>query len=210
MRLLLPFAMLIIHEDFMFEYLVGTLTEAFPTKAIIETSGLGYAVNIPLSTYNKLPKIGSEVKIYLSLSIREDAHLLYGFFTREERDLFLSLCDVSGIGPKTALALIGHLEATDLYMAISQSQVSVLCKIPGVGKKTAERLVVELKDRLKVKNSLPPSIPKENSLAGDAISALINLGYNAIQAQKAVRTVLESNSNCKGLSELITSALRQI
>jgi holliday junction DNA helicase RuvA len=193
----------------MFEYIVGALTEAFPTKAIIETGGIGYAVNIPLSTYKKLPNIGSEVKIYLSLTIREDAHLLYGFFSKEERDLFLSVCEVSGIGPKTALSLIGHLEAADLYMAISQSQVSVLCKIPGVGKKTAERLVVELKDRIKVKNSPTSSLPKENSTSGDAISALINLGYNAIQAQKAVRSVLESKSSA-GLSELITSALRQM
>jgi Holliday junction DNA helicase RuvA len=194
----------------MFEYILGTLRDASFTKAIVEANGLGYAINIAINTYNKLPKLGSEVKLYLSLSIREDAHLLYGFLSLEERDLFLSLCAVSGIGPKTALALTGHLEAADLYMAISQAQVSVLCKIPGVGKKTAERLVVELRDKVKVKNSVTTSIPKENSLASDATSALINLGYNPIHAQKAVRSALESKSNCTTLSELITSALRQI
>lgn len=194
----------------MFEYIVGTLKDSSFSKAIVEANGFGYAIHISLNTYNKLPKLGAEVKIYLSLSIREDAHLLFGFLSIEERDLFLSLCEVSGIGPKTGLAITGHLDAADLYMAISQNQVSVLCKIPGVGKKTAERLVVELKDRVKVKNSLAVAMPKENSLAGDAISALINLGYNPLHAQKAVRSVLESKSDCTGLSELITTALRQI
>jgi len=197
----------------MFEYLRGQLTEAAPNKTVIEISGIGYAVSIPLSTYRKLPNIGATVRLYTCLSIREDAHILYGFLTCDERDLFISLCDVSGIGPKTALALIGHLEIHDLYTAISQAHISLLCKIPGVGKKTAERLVVELRDRIKshqLKNPLDLPSCKEPSTAADAISALINLGYNALQAQKAVHAAQATRSEAFSLPELIATALRQI
>ncbi len=197
----------------MFDYIRGELIEASPTKVTIETHGIGYAIHIPLSTYNKLPKAGTQVTLYLFQAIREDAHILYGFMTKDERDFFISLCSVSGIGPKTALALIGHLEATDLYMAIAQSQVSVLCKIPGVGKKTAERLVVELRDRMKApenKNFITDLPSSVSSITGDAINALIHLGYNALQAQKAVRAVLASKNDSPPLAELITLALRQI
>lgn len=197
----------------MFDYIHGELVESSITKAIVETAGIGYAVHIPLSTYNKLPSTGTKITLYLFQVIREDAHTLYGFLTRDERDFFISLCAVSGIGPKTALALIGHLEASDLYMAISQSQVSLLCKIPGVGKKTAERLVVELRDRIKAPESKIFSgglTTGAGSAVNDATSALIHLGYNALQAQKAVRAVLASRNDPPPIAELITLALRQI
>lgn len=217
MLLQLPYATLThslkIQGKLMFEYLRGQLTETSLTKAVIEAAGIGYAVLIPLSTYNRLPKIGSPIHLYTLLVVREDAHTLYGFLTSEERDLFISVCDVSGIGPKIALALIGHLDIGDLYTAISQGQVQLLCKIPGVGKKTAERLVLELRDRLKTplfKNSLGAPSGGGNSLTTDAVSALINLGYNALQAQKAVRTIQASRQEELSLPELITAALRQI
>ncbi len=197
----------------MFDYIRGELIETSPTKAVVDAGGIGYAILIPLSTFNKSPAIGSKISLYLSLVVREDAHTLYGFLTRDERDLFITLCDVSGVGPKTALALIGHLEANDLFMAIAHSQVAVLCKIPGVGKKTAERLVVELRDRIKApsgKNSPTTSPAGGGSVMNDAISALIHLGYNALQAQKAVRTVLATREKPPILAELITAALRQI
>jgi len=197
----------------MFDYLRGELVETSLTKAIIEANGVGYAIHIPLSTYNHLPPANTQVTLYLFQVIREDAHTLYGFMTRDERDFFISLCTVSGIGPKTALALIGHLDAADLYMAIAQSQISVLCKIPGVGKKTAERLVVELRDRIKApenKNFTTSSPVEVTSSSNDAVSALIHLGYNALQAQKAVRIVLASKNTPPPLAELITLALRQI
>jgi holliday junction DNA helicase RuvA len=197
----------------MFDYLRGDLVEASPTKAVVDVNNIGYAIHIPLSTYNKLPVIGSKITLYLFQVIREDAHTFYGFTTKDEREFFISLCTVSGIGPKTALALIGHLDAQDLYMAIAQSQVSVLCKIPGVGKKTAERLVVELRDRVKApenKHFIANGSREEKSAAGDAVSALIHLGYNALQAQKAVRAVLASKEAPPPLAELITLSLRQI
>lgn len=191
----------------MLEYIRGKLTEATPEKAVVETQGLGYRLYIPFSNYAKLPAVGKEVFLFVYAHIREDSHKQFGFLTREERDLFEQLNAVSGIGPKTALALVGHMELSDLYFAISQKNVAVLCKIPGVGKKTAERLVVELKDRLQKQT---PSAAGPSKSVEDAISALINLGYPALRAQKAVKTVLETAKAKPELSQLITLALRQI
>jgi Holliday junction DNA helicase RuvA len=192
----------------MLEYIRGKLTEATPEKAVIEIGGLGYLIYIPFNNYAKLPALGKEILLYISPYVREDCHKHFGFITREERDLFEQFHAISGIGPKTALALIGHLELSDLYFAISQKNVAVLCKIPGVGKKTAERLVVELKDRVQ-KHSL--ALPENKGKAvDDAIAALINLGYPPIRAQKAVKTVLESVKEKPELPQLITLALKQI
>jgi len=193
----------------MFEYVKGTLVEALPFKAVVDVGGVGYSIFIPLNTFGKLPKVGGPILLYLSPVIREDAHKLYGFLTRSERELFEKLIEVSGVGPKTGLALIGHLEIAELQLAIAQANITLLSKIPGIGKKTAERLTVELRD--KVKNLGLDSAPKAaSSLVADAASALSHLGYNALQAQKAVTTVLEKAKKEPTLSELITLALRAL
>ena len=119
----------------MYEYMKGKLVEASPSKATIDIGGIGYCLLIPLSNYSHLPPLGSEILFYVSLIIREDAHTLYGFLSRTERTLFEKLTSISGIGPKTALTLIGHLEPHDLQLAISQANVALLCKVPGIGKK---------------------------------------------------------------------------
>jgi len=198
----------------MFEYITGKLQEATLTKAVIDVQGLGYSLLIPFSNYGKLPSRGSLVTLYLSFVVREDSHRLYGFLTREERDLFESLIDVSGIGPKTGLALVGHMEIADLQAAISQGQTHAICKIPGIGKKTAERLVIEMRD--KVKKGLGKGLETDGTLSGetgvvaDAISALLNLGYNTAQAQKAIKTVMSKTTGDPELAKLITAALRVI
>jgi Holliday junction DNA helicase, RuvA subunit len=196
----------------MYEYIKGTLTESTPLKAVVETGGVGYGIHIPLSAYSKLPQLGKQVMLYLSYIVREDSQKFYGFLTQEERSLFEKVLEVSGIGPKTALALVGHLEVADLHMAIADGNVSLLSKVPGIGKKTAERLMVEMRD--KVKNLPLPvtgaGLPAEKGVASDAISALINLGYNPLQARKAIQAALAGAKEEPPLAQLITSALRQL
>lgn len=192
----------------MFEYIRGKLTVATPERATIEVGGLGYRLHIPFNCYTKLPAIGKEVLLFVYAHIREDSHRYFGFLTEQERDLFEQLNAISGVGPKTALALIGHMELAELHLAISQKNAMRLCKIPGIGKKTAERLLIELKDRVQKIPSLP--ISSVNKVADDAVGALINLGYPLPRCQRAIKQVLDSQEKSLELAELITLALRQI
>jgi Holliday junction DNA helicase RuvA len=134
--------------------------------------------------------------------------------TKEQRDLFESLIEVSGIGPKTALSLIGHMEPKELQAAISQEQIQLICKIPGIGKKTAERLIIEMRDKVKKMRGgttgLFPLEPSNQGVVADAISALVNLGYNSTQAQKAIKAAMAKNQEEPELAKLITAALRNI
>lgn len=197
----------------MLEYIRGKLTSSTPEKAVVEIDGLGYRVYIPFSTYAKLPAAGQEVLLYVSTVIREDHHRRFGFISQNERDLFEEFNQISGVGPKTALALVGNIDIVDLQAAVAQKNINALCKVPGIGKKTAERLVIELKDRLK-KLSMPPaaitSIGREAPAIEDAIAALINLGYPLPRAQKAVKLVIDHSEGEPELSKLITLALRHI
>ncbi|HEY2810025.1 MAG TPA: Holliday junction branch migration protein RuvA [Rhabdochlamydiaceae bacterium] len=196
----------------MFEYIKGTLTKTSPSTAIIDIQGLGYRLHIPLNNYGKLPQIGAQVLFYISTVIREDSHKFFGFLTQQERDLFENLIAISGIGPKTALALIGHMELCELQAAIAQSNVSLVCKIPGIGKKTAERLIIEMKDKVFIPLDTPDYDPplQQPRVIADAISALIHLGYNKAQSQKAVQFALKHTSTEPELAQLITSALRHM
>lgn len=196
----------------MIEYIKGILSYSTPVKTILEVGGIGYKIHIPLNNYSKLPPIGNEVCLFISSVIREDSHKYFGFLSAEERDLFETLTDVSGIGPKTALALLGHLEASDLQLAISQSDLSSICKVPGIGKKTAERLIVEMRDRFQANAIGTPvsSSKSEPTIIGDALRALINLGYQPLQAQKAVKAVIEEQKTEPDLGKLITFALRKL
>jgi holliday junction DNA helicase RuvA len=200
----------------MYEYIKGTLTEANPSKATIEAHGVGYSLLIPLNNFSKLPAIGSQTTLYTSHVVREDSQKLFGFLTRQQRDLFESLIEVSGIGPKTGLCLVGHMEIPELQAAIAQGQTQLICKIPGIGKKTAERLVVEMRDKIKKMagkvSGLHPleALDGEHGVVADAISALVNLGYNLAQSQKAIKSALGKTQGEPELAKLITSALRSI
>ncbi len=190
----------------MIEYIKGILTQATPNKATIEINGIGYSFFIPLSCFSRLPQIGSDVLLYVYTVIREDAHQYFGFLNKEERDLCETLTSISGIGPKTAVGIIGNIEAQTLSRAVLSGDVLTLSKIPGIGKKTAERLIVELKDKLKIselQSTLTPSY-------ADAVNALVRLGYSAQQSQKAIQSVLDSSKKELDLPTLITSALRTI
>ena len=200
----------------MFEYIKGKLTEANPSRAVIETNGIGYSLLIPLNNFSKLPAIGAETMLYASFVVREDSQKLFGFLMREQRDLFESLIEVSGIGPKTGLCLVGHMDIPELQAAIAQNQIALICKIPGIGKKTAERLIVEMRDKIKKvtgkASGLYPleAADGETGVVSDAISALVNLGYNSSQAQKAIKNALTKIQGEPELAKLITSALRNI
>ena len=131
----------------MFEYIKGSLKDLTPEKAILETAGLGYKILIPLSVYSNLLGKESDIKLYISAVYREDSQRLFGFLSKDQRDLFEKICDISGIGPKIALIIIGHLDETALYLSIQNQDVKSLTRVPGLGKKTAERLIIELKDK---------------------------------------------------------------
>lgn len=197
----------------MYESIYGILKEKEPLRAIVETGGIGYRLAIPLSVYSRLPALETPVRLYLSHIVREDAHTLYAFLAKEERDLFEVLITLSGIGPKTAAAIIGHIEIGAFQRAVAASDVRLLSKIPGIGKKTAERLVVEMRDKFKhasKKDKGASALASEGGLLGDAMNALLNLGYHPAAAQKAVHAALEDKKDEVDLGRLIASALQKI
>jgi len=195
----------------MYESITGKLVDKTPAKAIVEAYGIGYRLMIPLSTYTKLPALDSEIKLFLSQIVREDSNTLYAFLTREERDLFETIITVSGIGPKTGLGIIGHVEMEAFQRAVSTGDVRLLSKVPGIGKKTAERLVIEMRDKFKgTKSDAKINIASSGGLLGDATSALINLGYHPLSAQKAAKKVLDEQKDAKDLGKIITAALKNI
>ena len=200
----------------MFEYIKGILVSLTPHQAVVDVGGIGYLLYIPLSAFSAMPPMGEETLFYISSIIREDSHKNFGFLTSEERDLFEKIGGVSGIGPKTALALIGHLDSSALETAITTANTTILSKIPGIGKKTAERLIVELRDKVLKglrKAPLPHTqkqeISEEDQMVNDALSALMNLGYNSLQAQQAIKKALATQTP-PDLSTLIRTALSGI
>ena len=194
----------------MYEYLKGILTHATPNKAVIDIAGAGYLLHISIATFQQLPQVGEEAYLYTSHVVREDSQKLFGFLNSDERDFFETLNDISGIGPRLSISILGHMSVTDLYAAIEHGDTKSITKIPGIGKKMAERLVLELKDKVdKLSTPQMASIaPKAGGVVADAIGALINLGYKAAEAQKAVdQIVLESESE-PPLADLISLALK--
>jgi holliday junction DNA helicase RuvA len=207
MRSLWPSAMPIQGKP-MFEFIRGKMVQSIPSKAVIDVNGVGYGIVISLKTFQKLPALNSEVFFYVAPVIREDGHFLYGFLTLEDKKLFEQLIAISGVGPKTAIGILGHVDIGDFHMAIIQANAVLLSKIPGIGKKTAERLIIELKDKFSTA-SIPVSV-KGGTVISDAISALTNLGYHPLDAQKAIKKVLSLHDKEPSLSELISGALRSI
>jgi Holliday junction DNA helicase RuvA len=198
----------------MYESIKGTLKDKQPHRAIVEVGGIGYRLSIPLSTYTRLPACETPVLLYLSQVVREDAHTLFAFLVKEERDLFELLITISGIGPKTAAAIIGHIEIGAFQRAIQAADVRLMSKIPGIGKKTAERLVIEMRDKFKgtgkKDKTLALSISSDDSLVGDAMNALLNLGYNPLEAREAVYAAREEKKEEQDLGRLISAALQKI
>ena len=200
----------------MITHVAGKLTAALPTQAIVDVNGIGYELLIPLSSYDRLPPIGQPVQILTHLHVREDAHVLYGFMSAAERDLFRLLVNsVSGIGPKLGLAVLSGMSVGNFKNAVVNNDVASLAKISGLGKKTAERIVLELKDKLGVaaaweaaSASHAPS-PAETQ-ANEAVLALIALGYKQVDAHKTVRELQEKQPEVTSAEELVKLALKRM
>ena len=197
----------------MISFVEGTLTESWPTRAVVSCQGVGYEVQIPVTTYDRLPKVGEKVRLLTHLAVREDDHTLYGFFSTGERDLFrLLLHHVSGVGPKTALSILAGTTPQTVRDAVATGDTTTLAKLKGLGKKTAERIVLELRDKLPALDALAGGAPSKASpapLAGnsqDALLALLALGYKSAEAQKA----LSGLDSTKPSGELVREALRKL
>lgn len=201
----------------MFAYITGTLVAVHPTCAIVDVHGIGYTLFISCRALGELPPLGEKVQLHTTFVVREFSHALYGFLNSQERDVFDVLMNITGVGPKLALSLIGHLSFSELQTAVTHQDLPTLCRVPGVGRKTAERLVVELKDKLSHLQSPDgsnravslPSDPKSQQIQ-DAMLALINLGYNQNTAQRAIKQTLKDLPDTDDLALLITNALKKI
>jgi holliday junction DNA helicase RuvA len=199
----------------MITFLDGKLVSALPTQATVDVNGIGYEVFIPLSSYDKLPTVGQAIRILTHLAVREDAHILYGFMTVPERDLFrLLVNNVSGIGPKLALAVLSGMSVSNFKTAVVNSDITAISTISGLGKKTAERIVLELKDKLGVAAAWEAATAAhaptpEQEQANEAVLALIALGYKQVDAHKAVRD-LQTQGQAKSAEELVKLALKKM
>ena len=190
----------------MITYITGRLAEKNATSIIVETGGIGYHINIPVSTYNKIGKVGETIKILTVLHIRPEAWNIYGFAAEDERALFNLLLTVSGVGPKSALAALSGMSIGQLSSAIASNDVDKLTIIPGIGKKTAQRVALELKDKIKtLPGEFKDRLPLD-AAAEEAVLALEALGYNRNLAERAVEKVTKPGSAQKS-DELIRLAL---
>ncbi|ELV8745206.1 Holliday junction branch migration protein RuvA [Vibrio vulnificus] len=197
----------------------GILLEKQPPELLIEVNGIGYEVQMPMSCLYELPNIGEEAIIYTHFVVREDAQLLYGFNTVKERALFREVIKANGVGPKLGLAILSGMTASQFVASVEREDISTLVKLPGVGKKTAERLVVEMKDRLKGWSAGDLFTPftdaapvdsgsaSSNSAEEEAVSALLALGYKPVQASKVVSQIAKPDMTSE---QLIREALKSM
>jgi Holliday junction DNA helicase RuvA len=200
----------------MITFVEGILEEVLPNTVVVNAGGIGYQILIPLSSYNKLPSIGGRVRMLTHHHVREDAQVLYGFSSTEERDLFrLLIAHVSGVGPKLALAFLSGMSIEEFKGAVVTSDITAISKISGVGKKTAERVVLELKDKLGVAAEWEAA-SRENAPTGidrhlhDAVLALISLGYKQVDAHKAVKAVLTRISAESTAEDVLRESLKHL
>ena len=197
----------------MIAVLRGTLLEKQPSRVVVDVAGVGYDVQVPLSTFYGLGEPGAGVTLRIHTHVREDAIALFGFSTPLEQDLFERLIAISGIGPKLALAVLSGIEPADLIRAIKTQDVARLTKIPGIGKKTAERIGLELKDRLPqpalAAGPAPVSARPEDQFRDDLLSALLNLGYQRPAAEKAIDHVLKDSAGI-GFEHALRDVLRSM
>jgi holliday junction DNA helicase RuvA len=192
--------------------LTGTLGEKNPPQVLVDCHGVGYEVQVPMSTFYHLPAVGEPVSILIHQVVREDAHLLYGFLTSVERNTFRELIKISGVGPRTALSILSGMNATELAQAVSQQEPARLTRVPGIGKKTAERLLLELKGKIGLDTSTGVGVDgiagmvAPHSDQSDILQALLALGYNDKEAALALKALPPDI----GVSEGIRLALKSL
>lgn len=189
----------------------GILTGKFPTRILVEVGGVGYDLAIPVSTYDRLPELNESVRLLTYLHVREDALLLFGFASADERDVFLHLLSVSGVGPRTALTVLSGMSVSALRQAMRQQDISLLTTVPGIGKKTAERILLELKE--KIAEPLEPALAAlgaaSTQKSGDAVAALVSLGYRRAEAAQAIRKATASGKDMT-IEEVVREGLKHV
>ena len=202
----------------MIAHLSGTLHSKHPNQVIVDVSGVGYEVNIPLSTYYDLSETGSNVQLRIYTHVKEDALQLYGFKTARERELFINFISVSGIGPRLGIALLSNMNADELIQSIKTNNLGRLTSIPGVGRKTAERLVVDLREKMTQlsvdqvdETPAQPAIvdASEDSVRSEALSGLLNLGYQKASAEKAIDAALSEGGDIT-VESILKRSLRKM
>jgi len=199
----------------MISFLEGKLVESLPTQVTVDVNGVGYEVLIPLSSFDKLPSTGNSVKLLTHFAVREDAHVLYGFMTSSEREMFRLLINtVSGIGPKIALNVLSGMNVTALRGAVANGDVKALSQISGVRKKTAERIVVELKDKIGAPGaweaaSAQRALSASDQKVNDAVLALIALGFKQVEAHESIRGALSLLGEKATVEDIVRACLKK-
>lgn len=186
--------------------MTGLLLEKLPPLVLVDVQGVGYEINVPMSTFYNLPAMGEKVTLHTHLVVREDMHLLFGFASEEERQAFRQLVKISGVGTRTALALLSGLSVADLHHSVATQDTDRLVKIPGIGKKTAERLLLELRDKLNLEAISSDSMSSSSNSNNDILNALLSLGYNDREANWAIKQIPEN----MGVSDGIRQALKSL
>ena len=184
----------------------GLLLEKFPPLVLVDVQGVGYEIDVPMSTFYNLPAVGTQITLHTHFVVREDVHLLFGFATEGERQAFRQLVKISGVGARTALALLSGLSVADLQQAVSDQDPARLIRIPGIGKKTAERLLLELRDKLDLAVSAIPGATgarRPSAMGSDVLNALLSLGYNDREANWAVRQLSVDLSVSDGIRQAL-------
>lgn len=201
----------------MISYIKGELTEVFEDTVVVETNGIGYNIRVPGSVLDRLPSVGSSVRIYTYLYVKEDAMNLFGFLSRDDLSVFKLLLNVSGIGPKGALAILSTIGPDDLRFAVLSEDVKTISSAPGIGAKTAKRLIIELKDKLKFAEVFETALANKEKASSEndvlfarneAVEALVALGYASAQAMKAVQQV--ENAEEKDSEQILKEALKKL
>lgn len=180
----------------------GRLLEKSPPLIVIDCNGVGYEIEVPMSTFYNLPELGQPVQVLTHMVVREDAQLLYGFGSEQEKNTFKQLLKVNGIGAKSALSILSGVSVNDLMLAVSQQEVSMLTRIPGIGKKTAERLLLELKDKFVVTGSTSAQ-PSAKAATDDILNALVALGYHEREAQATIKMLEPGVSVSDGIRQAL-------
>ena len=181
--------------------LTGTLLEKNPPQVLIDAQGVGYEVDVPMSTFYNLPAVGEKVILLTHFAVREDGHFLYGFASEAERFAFRQLIRIAGVGARTALAVLSELSVTDLAQAVAQQESGRLVKVPGIGKKTAERLLLELRGKLA--DALPTAAQSVGDSRGDILNALLALGYNEREALSAMKQLPADAGTSDGIRQAL-------
>ena len=196
--------------DIMYAYLQGKFSYKSPAQVYIDVNGVGYEVNISLNTYSNIQQM-NEGRLYIYMQVKEDAHVLYGFSEKEEKEIFLLLISVSGVGASTARMMLSSIKPEEVSKAILQGNVKLLEGVKGIGKKTAERLVLELKDKVgKHLSSSGSAIAVNNSIDQDALNVLMALGISRNQAEMSIQKIIRLEPEISNLEELIKKALKAI